>query len=764
MGSVYGRLGAKITVVEYADKICPSMDAETGREFQKLLKKQGMDFKLSHKVTASKVEGDKVTLTVEPSAGGEASTIECDTVLVATGRRPFTNGLGLEDMGIQTDKFGRIKVDLSNFKTNVDNIYAIGDCIEGAMLAHKAEEEGISCVETIAGGHGHVNYDAIPGVVYTFPEVATVGKTEEELKAASIAYNVGKFPMMANSRARTVGETDGFVKILAAKEDDKILGIHIIASNAGEMISEGETNRRFLVYGGTGWIGQKIIALLQENQEQYHVGLARLENRQDLWREIKEFKPTNVINAAGVTGRPNVDWCETHQEETIRANVLGCLNLVDVCSLQSKPIHCTVIGSGCIFTYDELHPIGSENMFTEEDISNFDGSFYAKTKAMLEVMLRSYSNVCLLRFRMPISDDLHPRSLLTKLIHYPKVINIPNSITVLTDLLPAILILAKKQFVGVYNFTNPGVIAHNELLNLYIQYIDPSYQYTNFDAEAQKELCKSRSNVALNSTKLQSALGSSYKVPNIQDSIHRVFQRMQMNLAKEEKGNHKITQLGSPSTAKTSTHKMMLAAARSSAKKLLRPKMAAAFSTGHDYDLVVVGGGPGGYVAAIKAAQLGLKTACVESRGTLGGTCLNVGCIPSKALLSATHKYHAAQHEFKNVGIEMDNLRIDFDKLMKSKDKSVKILTGGIEGLFKKNKVDYIKGFGKIVAKNQLSVALSDGGNKTVSTKNILIATGSEVTPLPPVPVDNEAGKIIDSTGALSLKRIPEHLVVIGGG
>ncbi|KDO24435.1 dihydrolipoyl dehydrogenase [Saprolegnia parasitica CBS 223.65] len=239
MGSVYGRLGAKITVVEYADKICPTMDFETGREFQKLLKKQGMNFQLGQKVTASKVEGDKVTLTVEPAAGGEATTIECDTVLVATGRRPFTKGLGLEEMGIQTDKFGRIQVDLSNFKTNVDNIFAIGDCIEGAMLAHKAEEEGISCVESIAGGHGHVNYNAIPGVVYTFPEVASVGKTEEELKAANVAYNVGKFPMMANSRARTVGETDGFVKILAAKDDDKILGIHIIASNAGEMISEG---------------------------------------------------------------------------------------------------------------------------------------------------------------------------------------------------------------------------------------------------------------------------------------------------------------------------------------------------------------------------------------------------------------------------------------------------------------------------------------------------------------------------------------------
>ncbi|KAF0693391.1 Aste57867_15644 [Aphanomyces stellatus] len=239
MGSVYGRLGSKITVVEYADKICPTMDHELTKEFQKLLKKQGFEFKLGQKVTASKVDGDNVTLTLEPAAGGESSTLDADCVLVATGRRPFTQGLGLEEMGIQTDRFGRIKVNLANFQTNVDGIFAIGDCIEGAMLAHKAEEEGIAAVETIAGKHGHVNYDAIPGVIYTFPEVAAVGKTEEELKAANIAYRSGKFPMMANSRARAVGETDGFVKVLAAKDDDKILGIHIIASNAGEMISEG---------------------------------------------------------------------------------------------------------------------------------------------------------------------------------------------------------------------------------------------------------------------------------------------------------------------------------------------------------------------------------------------------------------------------------------------------------------------------------------------------------------------------------------------
>lgn len=238
LGSVYKRLGSKVTVVEYLDRACPGLDLEVSKEFTKLLKKQGLDFQFSTKVTASAVNGETVTLTTEPSAGGEAKAIECDTVLVATGRRAFTQGLGLEQMGIQTDKLGRIEVD-DHFRTQIPNIYAFGDVIKGAMLAHKAEEEGVACAEIVAGKHGHVNYGAIPGVIYTFPEVASVGKTEEELKAEGVTYNVGKFPMMANSRARTVAEADGFVKIIADKETDRILGVHIIASNAGEMIAEG---------------------------------------------------------------------------------------------------------------------------------------------------------------------------------------------------------------------------------------------------------------------------------------------------------------------------------------------------------------------------------------------------------------------------------------------------------------------------------------------------------------------------------------------
>lgn len=238
MGSVWRRLGTKVTVVEFLDTITPGIDKEITQQFLKILKKQGMEFMLSTKVVASSVNADGVTLTVEPSAGGAATTVNADVVLVSTGRRPFTKNIGLEKLGIETDKIGRIKVD-SHFRTGVPGVWAIGDCIDGPMLAHKAEEEGIACVENIAGFAGHVNYDAIPGVVYTFPEVATVGQTEEQLKKNGVAYNKGTFPFQANSRARCTGDSEGMVKILADKTTDKILGVHIIGPNAGEMISEG---------------------------------------------------------------------------------------------------------------------------------------------------------------------------------------------------------------------------------------------------------------------------------------------------------------------------------------------------------------------------------------------------------------------------------------------------------------------------------------------------------------------------------------------
>lgn len=238
MGSVWNRLGTEVTVVEFADTITPGIDKEITAAFLKSLKKQGLKFMLSTKVTKSEVKGDNVTLTVEPSAGGPVATIDADIVLVSTGRRPFTKNIGLEELGIETDKIGRIKVD-HHFKTKVPSIFAIGDAIDGPMLAHKAEEEGIACVENIAGFAGHVNYDVIPGVIYTHPEVAAVGQTEEQLKKAGIAYNKGTFPFQANSRARASGDSEGLVKILADKETDKILGIHIIGPNAGEMIAEG---------------------------------------------------------------------------------------------------------------------------------------------------------------------------------------------------------------------------------------------------------------------------------------------------------------------------------------------------------------------------------------------------------------------------------------------------------------------------------------------------------------------------------------------
>uniref|UniRef100_A0A7S4UIN8 Dihydrolipoyl dehydrogenase n=5 Tax=Ditylum brightwellii TaxID=49249 RepID=A0A7S4UIN8_9STRA len=238
MGSVWSRLGTKVTVIEFMDRLCPAMDQELTKKFQQTLKKQGFKFQLKTKVTKSVVGEDGVTLTTEAAAGGKEKEEKYDIVLVATGRRPYTDGLGLEKLGIQTDKLGRIEVD-EHFKTAIPSIYAIGDCIDGPMLAHKAEEEGIAAVETIAGFAGHVNYDAIPGVIYTYPEVAAVGKTEEELKEAGIEYTKGTFPFQANSRARANGSSDGFVKVLADKATDRILGVHIMGPNGGEMIAEG---------------------------------------------------------------------------------------------------------------------------------------------------------------------------------------------------------------------------------------------------------------------------------------------------------------------------------------------------------------------------------------------------------------------------------------------------------------------------------------------------------------------------------------------
>ena len=244
LGSVWARLGAKVTCVEFLDRILPGMDNDVAKNFQRLLKRQGFDFKLTTKVTGVETLKKGLKVTVEPAKGGDAETIEADIVLVAIGRVPYTEGLGLAEAGVALSDRGMVEID-DHFKTNVDGIYAIGDCVRGAMLAHKAEDEGIAVAEIIAGQSGHVNYDVIPGVVYTAPEVAAVGKTEEELKEAGVEYTAGKFPFMANGRAKANQMPDGFVKVLADAKTDQVLGVHILGAQAGELIHEAAVLMEF---------------------------------------------------------------------------------------------------------------------------------------------------------------------------------------------------------------------------------------------------------------------------------------------------------------------------------------------------------------------------------------------------------------------------------------------------------------------------------------------------------------------------------------
>ncbi|GJD98443.1 dihydrolipoyl dehydrogenase [Methylobacterium isbiliense] len=237
LGSVWRRLGSEVVVVEYLDRILPGMDGEVGKQFQRILEKQGVKFRLSSKVTGVERTNAGAKVTVEPAAGGTAETLEADVVLVAIGRVPYTAGLGLDTVGVQLDNKGRILTD-NDYATNVTGIYAIGDVIAGPMLAHKAEDEGVAVAEILAGKAGHVNYGVIPNVVYTTPEVASVGKTEEELKKDGIAYNTGKFPFTANGRAKVNHTTDGFVKVLADAKTDRVLGVHIVGPEAGNLIME----------------------------------------------------------------------------------------------------------------------------------------------------------------------------------------------------------------------------------------------------------------------------------------------------------------------------------------------------------------------------------------------------------------------------------------------------------------------------------------------------------------------------------------------
>mmetsp|Transcript_18468 Transcript_18468/g.38637 ORF Transcript_18468/g.38637 Transcript_18468/m.38637 type:complete len:326 (-) Transcript_18468:196-1173(-) len=288
-----------------------------------------------------------------------------------------------------------------------------------------------------------------------------------------------------------------------------------------------------LIYGGkTGWIGGKMAVLLKEEGVEVVLSEARIENREEVANELDAVKPSHVFMAAGVTGRPNVDWCEDHKPETIRTNVIGTLNVADL--TMERGIHCTVYATGCIFKYDDAHPLGSGIGFTEEDAPNFDGSFYSQTKGYMEPMLKCYSNCLILRVRMPISDDLSHRNFITKIVKYERVVNIPNSMTVMYEMLPASLAMAKKGLAGVYNFCNPGVISHNECLDLYTKYIDPTYTYKNFSLEDQAKVLKAgRSNNELDATKLLRDLPEGIKINDIKTAVELCMQRMQKNLTEE---------------------------------------------------------------------------------------------------------------------------------------------------------------------------------------------------------------------------------------
>lgn len=292
------------------------------------------------------------------------------------------------------------------------------------------------------------------------------------------------------------------------------------------------SEKRFLVFGKNGWIGGMLIAMLKARGSVVKGAESRLENRESIEKEILEFQPTHVLNCAGVTGRPNVDWCEDNKQATIRSNVIGTLGLADICWLHK--IHMTNFATGCIYAYDDAHPLGSGKGFTESDAPNFDGSYYSKTKAMTEKLLQEYDNVLTLRLRMPVSDDLHSRNFVTKITKYEFVVNIPNSNSILYDLLPASLLLADNNVTGVYNFTNPGAISHNEVLTLFKKYINPDFSWKNFSLEDQSKVIKAaRSNCELDTTKLEKKMSEfGVTIPEIHTAYEKCFMRMAENLKK----------------------------------------------------------------------------------------------------------------------------------------------------------------------------------------------------------------------------------------
>ncbi|KAI6247066.1 Bifunctional dTDP-4-dehydrorhamnose 3,5-epimerase/dTDP-4-dehydrorhamnose reductase [Erysiphe necator] len=281
----------------------------------------------------------------------------------------------------------------------------------------------------------------------------------------------------------------------------------------------------FLIWGAHGWIAGQLKTLLESQGKEVYGTTVRMENRESVMAELDKYKPTHVLNVAGSTGRPNVDWCEDNKEETIRNNVIGAINLSDCCFL--KKIHVTVFATGCIYVYDHLHPIGGPG-FLESDKANFDGSFYSETKAHVEEILKNYSNTLILRLRMPVSDDLHPRNFVTKISKYDRVVDIPNSNTVLYELLPASILLAEHNEVGVYNFTNPGAISHNEVLSLFKKYVRPDFTWQNFSLEEQSKVIKAgRSNCKLDTNKLVNKLREyNYEIREVHEAYEACFQRM----------------------------------------------------------------------------------------------------------------------------------------------------------------------------------------------------------------------------------------------
>ncbi|KAI9850998.1 MAG: hypothetical protein M1838_004690 [Thelocarpon superellum] len=281
----------------------------------------------------------------------------------------------------------------------------------------------------------------------------------------------------------------------------------------------------FLIWGGAGWVAGHLKELLTKQGETVHSTTVRMENRESVLAELERVKPTHVLNCAGCTGRPNVDWCEDNKEATVRSNVIGTLNLTDCCFL--KNIHITVFATGCIYAYDDKHPIGGPG-YVETDPANFAGSYYSATKSKVEEIMQTYSNCLILRLRMPVSDDLHPRSFVTKIAKYERVVDVPNSNTILHDLLPASILMAEHKEIGVYNFTNPGAISHNEVLALFKQYVRPSFTWKNFSLEEQSKILKAgRSNCELDTTKLVTKLKEyHFEVPEVHVAYANCFQRM----------------------------------------------------------------------------------------------------------------------------------------------------------------------------------------------------------------------------------------------